>query len=58
MVITDLRMTEMSGFELAKKILKIRSDIPVILCSGYDEKSIENEAKKIEIMAFANKTRA
>jgi two-component system cell cycle sensor histidine kinase/response regulator CckA len=50
-----LRMTEMSGFELAEKILKTRSDMPVILCSGYDEKIIEEEAKKIGITAFANK---
>jgi len=55
LVITDLRMTEMSGFELAEKILKIRSDMPVVLISGYDEKIIEDEAKKIGITAFANK---
>jgi CheY-like chemotaxis protein len=55
LVITDLRMTEMSGFELAEKILQIRSDMPVILCSGYDEKIMEDEAKKIGIMATANK---
>jgi len=55
MVITDLRMTEMSGFELAKKILEIRSDIPIILCSGYDEKSFKDEAEKIGIKAFINK---
>ena len=56
LVITDLRMTEMTGFELAEKILKIRFDMPVILISGYDEKIIEDEAKKIGIKAFANKT--
>jgi len=50
-----LRMTEMSGFELAEEILKIRSDMPVVLISGYDETIIEDEAKKIGITAFANK---
>jgi PAS domain S-box-containing protein len=34
LIITDIAMPELSGFELAEKILKIRKDIPVIMCSG------------------------
>ncbi|MEN8198506.1 MAG: PAS domain S-box protein [Thermodesulfobacteriota bacterium] len=36
-VITDLTMPEMGGVELAEKIGGLRSDIPVILCTGYGE---------------------
>ncbi len=34
LVITDVRMPEMRGDRLAGKILVIRPDLPVILCSG------------------------
>jgi len=37
LVITDYTMPDMKGIELAKKILSIRADIPLILCSGFDE---------------------
>lgn len=33
-VITDISMGAMSGFELAAKVLAIRGDIPVLLTSG------------------------
>jgi len=35
LVITDQNMPNMSGTELTREIMKIRSDIPVILCTGY-----------------------
>lgn len=34
-VISDLTMPIISGFDLAKEILQVRSDIPVILTTGY-----------------------
>ena len=34
LVITDMTMPKMTGMALAKKMLKIKPDIPVILCSG------------------------
>jgi CheY-like chemotaxis protein len=36
-IITDLSMPHMTGYEVAKKILNLREDIPVILCTGYGE---------------------
>ena len=36
MVITDLRMPEMSGSELLKSIKKTRPELPVIVISGYN----------------------
>jgi DNA-binding NtrC family response regulator len=35
LVITDLTMPTMTGLELAQEILRIRSDLPIILTSGY-----------------------
>ncbi|MBF0527640.1 MAG: response regulator, partial [Deltaproteobacteria bacterium] len=35
LVITDQTMPQMTGLELAKELLKIRRDIPIILCTGF-----------------------
>jgi PAS domain S-box-containing protein len=37
LVITDMTMPKMTGDVLAREILKIRPDIPVILCTGFSE---------------------
>ena len=38
LIITDMTMPKMTGDELAGKIRSIRSDIPIILCSGFSER--------------------
>lgn len=35
LIITDMYMPQLTGKELIQKIMTIRADIPVILCSGY-----------------------
>jgi PAS domain S-box-containing protein len=35
LVITDMTMPDITGKVLAKEIMKLRPDIPIILCSGY-----------------------
>ena len=35
LVLTDMTMPKMTGLELSRKILKIRPEIPIILCTGY-----------------------
>ncbi len=43
LVVTDLAMPQMNGDRLAKEILALRPDIPVILCTGYDKNiGVEN----------------
>jgi signal transduction histidine kinase/ActR/RegA family two-component response regulator len=37
LVILDLNMPHLDGFELAERIIKIRADIPIILTTGYSE---------------------
>ncbi|MHB8808599.1 MAG: GAF domain-containing protein [Desulfobulbaceae bacterium] len=37
LVVTDMTMPKMTGMELAKKIMEIRQDIPIILCTGFSD---------------------
>jgi len=37
LIITDQTMPHMTGIELAREMMQIRSDIPVILCTGHSE---------------------
>lgn len=37
LVITDMTMPEVTGLQLSRKLVDIKSDIDVILCSGYSE---------------------
>ena len=55
LVITDMTMPNMTGDKLAKKILSIHPDIPVILCTGFSERITEKKAKEIGIRAFIMK---
>jgi two-component system cell cycle sensor histidine kinase/response regulator CckA len=49
LVITDCTMPRMTGVELAKKMLSIRSDIPVILCTGFNESISRRDAEAMGI---------
>jgi len=54
-VITDQTMPGMTGIELARRMLLIRPDIPIILCTGYSSLVDEEVAKKQGIREFALK---
>jgi DNA-binding NtrC family response regulator len=49
MVITDMSMPDMDGVTLAEEMLAVKSDIPIILCTGLDIGEIEEDAKKAGI---------
>jgi len=49
LVITDMTMPNMTGDRLAQELLKIRPDIPVLLCTGFSEHITEERAKAIGI---------
>ncbi len=55
LVISDVSMPEMTGDQLARIILEIRPDIPVILVSGYSERINDAEAEKLGVRAYAVK---
>jgi CheY-like chemotaxis protein len=54
-VITDMSMPVMSGDLLSAQIMKIRPDIPIILCTGYSSKISDEFATKLGIKALALK---
>jgi len=49
LVISDMIMPKMTGEELAEEIVRIRPGIPIILCTGYDEETYKERARKIGI---------
>jgi len=55
LVITDQTMPAMTGAELARRILEIRPDIPIILCTGFSEVVSEVKAREMGISGFAMK---
>jgi PAS domain S-box-containing protein len=55
LVITDMTMPNMMGDELAAEIMKIRPDIPIILCTGFSGRISEEQALEKGIRAFIMK---
>ncbi len=52
LVITDQTMPEMTGAKFAQELMKVRPDIPIIICTGYSETVDEDQAKKMGIREF------
>jgi PAS domain S-box-containing protein len=50
-VVTDLAMPRLSGFDLARELLRLRPDVPVIMTSGYVRPEEQETAKQIGIRA-------
>jgi len=55
MLITDMTMPYMTGAELAEKFMKIRPDIPVVLCTGYSETLTEEKSRIMGIREYLMK---
>jgi PAS domain S-box-containing protein len=55
LVLTDMTMPNMTGTQLADKLLSIRRDIPIIICTGFSEKTSEEKAKANGINGFLMK---
>ncbi len=54
-VITDMTMPKMTGAKLAEKLIGIRPDIPIILCTGYSALIDEEKARQLGIAAYMMK---
>ncbi|MDJ0623084.1 MAG: ABC transporter substrate binding protein [Desulfocapsaceae bacterium] len=52
LVITDLTMPEISGEAVARKLLALRNDLPIIICSGYSETFHEDDAKRLGVKRY------
>lgn len=48
-IITDQTMPAMTGLELSLEALKARSDIPIVLCTGFTDAIDENKVRKLGI---------
>ena len=55
LIISDMTMPKMTGDELAKELMAIRPDIPIILCTGFSEHMNEEKAKAIGVRKFVMK---
>lgn len=55
LVITDQTMPHMTGADLARELLRIRPDIPIILCTGFSEVITADEAKALGVREFVMK---
>jgi CheY-like chemotaxis protein/anti-sigma regulatory factor (Ser/Thr protein kinase) len=55
LLITDQTMPKMTGANLAREVLRIRPDIPVILCTGFTELLTPEDAKGMGISEFITK---
>jgi DNA-binding NarL/FixJ family response regulator len=48
-------MPHMTGYQLSRQLIEIRSDIPVVLCSGFHERVSEETTKEIGIREIVMK---
>lgn len=55
LVITDKTMPGMTGDALAKELLSIKPNLPVIICTGYSQTMDQERAKQLGIKAFVMK---
>ena len=55
LVITDMTMPNMTGAALAREMLAIRPDLPVILCTGYSEFMTAEHARELGIRGYIMK---
>jgi len=55
LVVTDMTMPDMTGESLAKALMRVRPDIPVIICTGFSHQMDEEKALAMGISAFVMK---
>ncbi len=55
LVITDMSMPQMTGDRLAKELITIRPDIPIIICTGFSERIDHEKAQAVGISGFLMK---
>jgi PAS domain S-box-containing protein len=55
LVITDQTMPKMTGSQLARKLLSIKPDVSIMLCTGFSDTVNEQEADAIGIKKFLMK---
>ncbi len=52
---TDMTMPNMTGEDLAQELIRIKPNIPIILCTGFSAKLDDQKASAMGIRAFVLK---
>ncbi|MDR3570143.1 MAG: PAS domain S-box protein [Syntrophobacteraceae bacterium] len=55
LVITDMTMPHLTGIALAKELLRLEPDLPILLCTGFSEQTDAEKAERIGIKGFLMK---
>lgn len=55
LVITDLTMPKLTGAQLAEEMLRLRPDLPIILCTGFSENVDASAAFALGLSGFLMK---
>jgi len=55
LVITDMTMPELTGTDLARELLILRPELPIILCTGFSEAIDEARANSLGIREYIKK---
>ena len=55
LVITDMTMPQMTGDRLAREMIAIRADVPIIICTGFSERIDRESAQAMGIKGFLMK---
>ncbi|MCP4692644.1 MAG: response regulator, partial [Desulfobacterales bacterium] len=54
-VVTDQTMPHLTGEEMARRMLEIRPDLPIVLCSGFNEVLSQKKALELGIREYIRK---
>jgi two-component system, cell cycle sensor histidine kinase and response regulator CckA len=55
LIVTDMTMPKLTGFEFSRKVLKLRQNIPIILCTGYSEILSKKDVLNLGIQRYVQK---
>lgn len=55
-VFSDYQMPSIDGFELKKKMIENKIDIPLFICTGFWDKKMAVKAMELQIQAFIDKS--
>ena len=47
LVITDYAMPKLTGLDFAREVLRVRPDMPILLCTGFSEKITPDSVKEL-----------
>ncbi|MFH2123754.1 MAG: ATP-binding protein [Pseudomonadota bacterium] len=55
LLLTDMTMPHMTGLDLSEKVLALRPEMPIILCSGFSEQVNKEQTQELGIKGYLEK---